>query len=79
MPELAGFLMLTILMQMPLVSFFLFNSYLESTPTEIILHSSLWICTIIEIIYSFLALKHASSEAKSTYLCHPRGTALSNK
>lgn len=65
--------MLTVLMQMPLVSFFLLNPYLENTPTEIILHAGLWGITVTEIIYGFLALKHASSVAKNMYLSHPRG------
>lgn len=72
MPELAGFLMLTTLMQMPLVSFFLFNPYLLNTPTELILHASLWSVTIVEIIFSYLALKQASSIAKSIYLKHSK-------
>ncbi|KAL0841948.1 hypothetical protein ABMA28_014176 [Loxostege sticticalis] len=71
-PELAGFLLLTTLMQMPLVSFFLFNPYLLNTPTELILHASLWSVTIMEIIFSYLALKQASSIAKSIYLKHSK-------
>ncbi|KAM3963531.1 transmembrane protein 17 [Aphomia sociella] len=67
-PELAGFLMMTILMQMPLVSFFLFNPYLLSTPTEIILHTTLWSLTVAEVVFSYLALNQASSLAKSIYL-----------
>ncbi|XP_052750599.1 transmembrane protein 17-like [Galleria mellonella] len=67
-PELAGFLMVTVLMQIPLVSFFLFNPYLLSTPTEIILHAVLWGLTLAEIVLSYLALKQASSLAKSIYL-----------
>ncbi|XP_013182094.1 PREDICTED: transmembrane protein 17-like [Papilio xuthus] len=71
-PELAGFLMLTILMQMPLVSFFVFNPYLLSTHTEYVLHISLLLITVLEIIFGFLALNHASSVAKSIYLSHSR-------
>ncbi|CAG9783642.1 unnamed protein product [Diatraea saccharalis] len=67
-PELAGFLMLTTLMQMPLISFFLFNPYLLSTPTEIVLHGILWVVTIFEVVLSFLALRQASSIAKRIYL-----------
>ncbi|CAH2232734.1 jg15482 [Pararge aegeria aegeria] len=74
-PELAGFLMLTTLMQMPLVTFFLFNPYLENTPTEIILHAGLWIITIFEIVFCFMALKQASSVAKSIYLSHSRNSS----
>ncbi|XP_063378000.1 transmembrane protein 17-like [Cydia fagiglandana] len=69
-PELAGFLMLSVLMQLPLVSFFLFNPYLLSTPTELILHTILYLLTIAEIVFSFIALKKASSLAKSIYLTH---------
>ncbi|RVE54863.1 hypothetical protein evm_000630 [Chilo suppressalis] len=69
-PELAGFLMLTTLMQMPLINFFLFNPYLLSTPTEIILHGILWVFSIFEVVFSFLALRQASSIAKSIYLQH---------
>lgn len=71
-PELAGFLMLTVMMQMPLVSFFLFNPYLLSTQTEITLHAMLWLLSCFEIMLSFIALKQASSIAKSVYLSHPK-------
>ncbi|KAI8435141.1 hypothetical protein MSG28_003518 [Choristoneura fumiferana] len=60
--------MLSVLMQMPLVSFFLFNTYLLSTPTELILHSTLFLLTMSEIVLSFIAVKRASSLAKSIYL-----------
>ncbi|XP_062526651.1 transmembrane protein 17 isoform X2 [Bombyx mori] len=76
-PELAVFLMLTILMQMPLVSFFLFHPYLLSTPTEITLHAMFWMTTIIEIVYGFRALKQASSLAKSIYLSTTQNHDLS--
>ncbi|CAG5012530.1 unnamed protein product [Parnassius apollo] len=69
-PELAGFLILTILMQMPLVTYFLFNPFLFSTPTEYTLHATLWVTTFVEIILGSLALKQASSVAKSIYLSH---------
>nr|XP_026494912.1 transmembrane protein 17-like [Vanessa tameamea] len=75
-PELGGFLMLTVLMQMPLVSFFLFNSYLDSTPVELILHAGLWGIIIIETVYSFLALKQASSVAKTIYLSHSKDISV---
>ncbi|XP_063359934.1 transmembrane protein 17-like [Cydia amplana] len=71
-PELAGFLMLSVLMQLPLVSFFLFNPYLLSTPTELVLHTTLYLMTVAEIVFSFIALKKASSLAKSTYLTQPK-------
>ncbi|XP_030024745.2 transmembrane protein 17 isoform X2 [Manduca sexta] len=71
-PELAGFLMLTLLMQMPLVSFFLFNPYLLNTPAEITLHTMLWLLAVAEVVYSYLALKRASSLAKEIYFSHPR-------
>ncbi|CAH0604597.1 unnamed protein product [Chrysodeixis includens] len=71
-PELAGFLMLTVLMQMPLVSFFLFNPYLMSTPVEMTLHSMLALLTVAEIVFSFMALKQASDFAKSIYLSQPK-------
>lgn len=67
-PELAGFLMLTVLMQMPLVSYFLFNPYLMSTPTELILHAMLWLITLAEVVFGFQALKQTSTFAKSIYL-----------
>ncbi|KAI5636312.1 hypothetical protein NE865_10978 [Phthorimaea operculella] len=66
-PELAGFLMLTVLMQMPLVSFFLFNPYLLSTPTEVTLHVFVWLISCLEVVLGFLALKEASSFAKTIY------------
>ncbi|XP_063531798.1 transmembrane protein 17-like [Cydia strobilella] len=69
-PELAGFLMLSVLMQLPLVSFFLFNPYLLSTPTELVLHTTLYLLTVAEVVFSFIALKKASSLAKSIYLTH---------
>ncbi|CAB3242037.1 unnamed protein product [Arctia plantaginis] len=67
-PELAGFLMLSVLMQLPLVSFFLFNPVLLSTPMELTLHAMLCIFTITEVILSFMGLKQASNYAKSIYL-----------
>ncbi|XP_047988674.1 transmembrane protein 17-like [Leguminivora glycinivorella] len=69
-PELAGFLMLSVLMQLPLVSFFLFNPYLLSTPTEVVLHTTLYLLTVAEIVFGFIALKKASSLAKNIYLTH---------
>ncbi|XP_061712144.1 transmembrane protein 17-like [Cydia pomonella] len=69
-PELAGFLMLSVLMQLPLVSFFLFNPYLLSTPTELVLHTTLYLLTVAEVVFSFIALKKASCLAKSIYLTH---------
>lgn len=56
---------------MPLVSFFLFNPYLLSTPMEIILHSMLWLLTLMEVVFSFMTLKQASDIAKSIYLSQP--------
>ncbi|XP_026329920.1 transmembrane protein 17-like isoform X1 [Hyposmocoma kahamanoa] len=71
-PEMAGFVMLTAMMQLPLISFFLFNPYLLSTPMEITLHALLWFMNCVEIVLGFLALKQASSFAKSVYLSHPK-------
>lgn len=69
---MAGFVMLTAMMQLPLISFFLFNPYLLSTPMEITLHALLWFMNCVEIVLGFLALKQASSFAKSVYLSHPK-------
>lgn len=68
--------MLTVLMQIPLVTFFLFNPYLLSTPTEFVLHACLWITTIIEIVYCFLVLKKASSQAKSMYISQSKDSVV---
>lgn len=68
--------MQTVLMQTPLVSFFLFNPYLENTPIELILHAGLWTTLIIETIYSFLVLKQASSVAKTIYLSHSKDLSI---
>lgn len=67
---MGGFLLITNLMQLPLVSFFLFNPYLNSMPVEIILTAFLWIFAIIENVYGYLELKHASAVAYSIYYAH---------
>ncbi|CAG9096522.1 unnamed protein product, partial [Plutella xylostella] len=71
-PELAGFLMLTVLMQLPLLSFFVFNQNLLSTPTEVTLHTMFWMVSATENLLCFLCLKKASAFAKSVYFSHPK-------
>lgn len=67
-PELAGFLLLSILMQLPLVSFFLLNQYLKSTPLEITMHLILWFLIASEIILAYFSFKRASKIAQNMYL-----------
>lgn len=64
---MGGFLLITTLMQLPLVSFFLFNPYLHSMPVELILTAFLWIFAIIETVYGYMELKHISAVASSIY------------
>ncbi|CAG4909128.1 unnamed protein product [Colias eurytheme] len=75
-PELASFLMLSVFMQFPLITYFLFNPYLLNTPLEVTLHAILWITISSEILLSFQALKQASSIAKGVYLSTSRNRLL---
>ncbi|CAK1552149.1 unnamed protein product [Leptosia nina] len=67
-PELSSFLMLSIFMQAPVMTYFLFNPYLMNTPIETVLHAFMWVIILLEILVCFPALKQACSIAKTTYL-----------
>ncbi|XP_045519282.1 transmembrane protein 17B-like [Pieris brassicae] len=66
-PEMAGFLMLSVFMQMPLITYFLFNPYLMNTPIEVTLHAVMWTIIFLEILLGYQALKQASTVAKDLY------------
>ncbi|XP_022914654.1 transmembrane protein 17-like [Onthophagus taurus] len=59
-PELAGFWMLSILLQLPLQSFLLFNPYLKLKILEIIVQSVMFLLLLFEIFSGYFALKYTS-------------------
>lgn len=66
-PELAGFWMLSILLQFPLYTFLLVNPYLQPRPTELTLNSVMWLLLQSELVTGFFALKKAAYRAKQYY------------
>lgn len=57
MPELAGFLLLSFLIQLPLLLFLLMDSQVIHLPLEVPMHSLFLAFLLIEIVAAFLALR----------------------
>ncbi|XP_053307175.1 transmembrane protein 17 [Spea bombifrons] len=59
-PELAGFWLLSILLQLPLLLFLLFNPGLEPTPLELAAHGILTVFLLFQIPMSSLTLRRTT-------------------
>ncbi|CAG9834730.1 unnamed protein product [Diabrotica balteata] len=66
-PELAGFWMLSILLQLPLQGFLLFNPYFRMYVLEIIVQSIMFILLCIQLISGYCAIKYTASEQTAVY------------
>ncbi|XP_074777478.1 transmembrane protein 17B-like isoform X2 [Athene noctua] len=74
-PELAGFLLLSFLIQLPLLLFLLTDSRVTLLPLELALHSLLLAFLIAEMAAAFLALKTMSKQlAAQFYLRQLKGS-----
>ncbi|XP_026715909.1 transmembrane protein 17B-like isoform X3 [Athene cunicularia] len=74
-PELAGFLLLSFLIQLPLLLFLLTDSRVTLLPLELALHSLLLAFLITEMAAAFLALKTMSKQlAAQFYLRQLKGS-----
>ncbi|XP_056630963.1 transmembrane protein 17-like isoform X1 [Diorhabda sublineata] len=61
-PELAGFWMLSVLLQFPLQGFLLFNPYFQMCVTEIVVQSIMFILLCIQLVSGYCALKYTLTE-----------------
>ncbi|CAM9572263.1 unnamed protein product, partial [Bubo scandiacus] len=82
-PELAGFLLLSFLIQLPLLLFLLTDSRVILLPLELAVHSLLLAFLVAEMAAAFLALKTMSKQLAAQFylrqLKHqPRAAALSS-
>uniref|UniRef100_A0A8C2TX75 Transmembrane protein 17B-like n=1 Tax=Coturnix japonica TaxID=93934 RepID=A0A8C2TX75_COTJA len=76
-PELAGFLLLSILIQLPLLLFLLTDHLTIRLPLELAVHSLLLAFLICEVVAAFLALRVMSRQlAAQFYLRQNRGGGL---
>ncbi|XP_028137315.1 transmembrane protein 17-like [Diabrotica virgifera virgifera] len=66
-PELAGFWMLSILLQLPLQGFLLFNPYFRMYVLEIIVQAVMFILLCIQLISGYCAIKFTASEQTAVY------------
>lgn len=66
-PELAGFLLLSFLIQLPLLLFLLTDSQVLSLPLELAVHSLLLAFLLAEIVAAFLALRTMSKQLAAQF------------
>ncbi|XP_068269029.1 transmembrane protein 17B-like [Nyctibius grandis] len=66
-PELAGFLLLSFLIQLPLLLFLLTDSHTIRLPLEMVVHSLLLAFLIAEIVAAFLALKTMTKQLAAQF------------
>ncbi|XP_077292766.1 transmembrane protein 17A [Arctopsyche grandis] len=78
-PELAGFWMLSILLQLPLHTFLLINPYLQQRPVELTLNGVMWLLLLAELFTGFHALREAAARAKRYFALKTHLRATSNK
>lgn len=67
MPELAGFLLLSFLIQLPLLLFLLTDSRIIRLPLETVMHSLLLAFLIAEMVAAFLALKTMTKQLAAQF------------
>ncbi|XP_061226389.1 transmembrane protein 17A-like [Neopsephotus bourkii] len=70
-PELAGFLLLSFLIQLPLLLFLLTDSQVLLLPLELAVHSLLLAFLLAEITAAFLALRTMSKQLAAQFHLRP--------
>lgn len=66
-PELAGFWMLSLLLQCPLQIFLLVNEGTSSQPAEEAVQAVMFIMLILELIFGFIALKQIAQHRANNF------------
>lgn len=66
-PELAGFLLLSFLIQLPLLLFLLTDSHIIHLPLEMAVHSLFLAFLVAEIVAAFLALKTMTKQLAAQF------------
>ncbi|XP_075575045.1 transmembrane protein 17B [Pelecanus crispus] len=66
-PELSGFLLLSLLIQLPLLLFLLTDSHIIRLPLEMAVHSIFLAFLVTEIVASFLALKTMTKQLAAQF------------
>lgn len=66
-PELAGFLLLSFLIQLPLLLFLLTDSHIIRLPLEMAVHSLFLAFLVAEIVAAFLALKTMTKQLAAQF------------
>ncbi|XP_075391834.1 transmembrane protein 17 [Tenrec ecaudatus] len=66
-PELAGFWLLSLLLQLPLILFLLFNGGLKSLPMEKAIHMIYTLFLTFQVIAAFLALKRMVNQLATRF------------
>ncbi|NXS63694.1 TMM17 protein, partial [Brachypteracias leptosomus] len=61
-PELAGFWLLTLLLQLPIILFLLFNGGLENQPLERAVHTIFALFLTLQVIAAFVTLKRMANK-----------------
>ncbi|XP_042661229.1 transmembrane protein 17B-like isoform X1 [Tyto alba] len=70
-PELAGFLLLSFLIQLPLLLFLLTDSHITPLPLEMAVHSLFLAFLVAEIVAAFLALKTMTKQLAAQFYLRP--------
>ncbi|XP_045150147.1 transmembrane protein 17 [Echinops telfairi] len=66
-PELAGFWLLSLLLQLPLILFLLFNGGLKSLPMEKAIHMIYTLFLTFQVVAAFLALKRMVNQLATRF------------
>ncbi|XP_004369339.1 transmembrane protein 17 [Trichechus manatus latirostris] len=66
-PELAGFWLLSLLLQLPLILFLLFNEGLKSLPMEKAIHIIFTLFLTFQVVAAFLALKRMVNQLATRF------------
>lgn len=66
-PELAGFLLLSFLIQLPLLLFLLTDSQVIHLPLELFMHSLFLAFLLLEIVAAFLALRTMTKQLAAQF------------
>ncbi|CAG9771674.1 unnamed protein product [Ceutorhynchus assimilis] len=66
-PELAGFWMLSVFLQLPLQGLLLFNPYFQLRVLEVVCQSVIFMLLISQIIFGYFALRYTASQQAKYY------------
>ncbi|XP_066151894.1 transmembrane protein 17-like isoform X2 [Euwallacea fornicatus] len=66
-PELAGFWMLSVFLQLPLQGLLLFNPYFQLGILEIVCQAVILILLCVEIIFGYFSLRYTASQQANFY------------